>query len=203
MRFPTTNPDFVPFVQRIKDAKPDVLFIFVPAGGQATTMMKAIKDLKLREAGINIAATQDLVPDEELPNMGDTPVGLITAGNYSSAAERPANAAFLAAWKAEYADKAIPDFLSVGGWDGMTAVYDVIKQTKGKFDGDQVMAILKGWKNPNSPRGPIAIDPETRDIIQPEYLREVKKVGGQLANVEIETLGTAVKDPWKELQKKK
>ena len=197
VRFPTTNPDFVPFVQRIKDAKPDVLFIFVPAGGQATTMMKAIKDLKLREAGINIAATQDLVPDEELPNMGDTPVGLITAGNYSSAAERPANAAFLAAWKAEYADKAIPDFLSVGGWDGMTAVYDVIKQTKGKFDGDQMMAILKGWKNPNSPRGPIMSDPDTRDIIQNIYIRRTDMKNGRLANIEIDTIAN-VKDPWKE-----
>src|SRR5438045_9800278 len=111
--------------------------MWAQGGDRATPMMTEIKHLKRGQAGINIAPTQGLVPDEELPNMGDTPVGLITAGNYSSAAERPANAAFLAAWKAEYADKAIPDFLSVGGWDGMTAVYDVIKQTKGKFDGDQ------------------------------------------------------------------
>jgi branched-chain amino acid transport system substrate-binding protein len=198
VRFPTTNPDFVPYVQRVKDAAPDVLFIFVPAGGQATSMMKAIKDLKLREAGINVVSTQDLVPEEELPNMGDAPVGLITAGIYSTAGQRPANAAFLAAWKAEYADKAIPDFLSVGGWDGMTAIYDVIKQTKGKFDGDQMMAILKGWKNPNSPRGPIMIDPDTRDIIQNVYIRRTEMKDGKLANIEIDTIPN-VKDPWKEL----
>ncbi len=95
VRFPTTNPDFVPFVQRVKDAAPEVLFIFVPGQGQATAMMKAIKDLKLREAGISILSTQDLVPEEELPNMGDAPIGLITAGIYSVAGERPANAAFL------------------------------------------------------------------------------------------------------------
>jgi branched-chain amino acid transport system substrate-binding protein len=198
VRFPPTNPDFVPYVQRVKDAAPDVLFIFVPAGGQATAMMKAIKDLKLREAGINVVSTQDLVPEEELPNMGDAPVGLITAGIYSTAGQRPANAAFLAAWKAEYADKAIPDFLSVGGWDGMTAIYDVIKQTKGKFDGDQMMAILKGWKNPNSPRGPIMIDPDTRDIIQNVYMRRTEMKDGKLANIEIDTIPN-VKDPWKEL----
>jgi len=198
VRFPPTNPDFVPFVQRVKDAAPDVLFIFVPAQGQATAMMKAIKDLKLREAGITVLSTQDLVPEEELPNMGDAPIGLITSGIYSVAGERPANAAFLAAWKAEYAERAIPDFLSVGGWDGMTAVYDVIKQTKGKFDGDQMMAILKGWKNPNSPRGPIMIDPDTRDIIQNVYIRRTDMKAGKLANIEIDTIPN-VKDPWKEL----
>jgi branched-chain amino acid transport system substrate-binding protein len=197
VRFPTTNPDFVPFVQRVKDAAPDVLFIFVPAGGQATAMMKAIKDLKLREAGITVVSTQDLVPEEELPNMGDSPAGLITAGIYSMAGQRPANAAFLAAWNAEYAGKAIPDFLSVGGWDGTSAIFDVIKQTKGKFDGDQAMAILKGWKS-DSPRGPIMIDPDTRDIIQNVYMRRTEMKDGKLANVEFDTIPN-VKDPWKEL----
>jgi branched-chain amino acid transport system substrate-binding protein len=197
MRFPTTNPDFVPLVQRMKDASPEGLFIWVPAQGQSTAMMKAIKDLKLREAGIIVLSTQDLVPEEELPNMGDTPVGLITAGNYSVAGQRPANSAFLAAWNAEYGAKAVPDFLSVGGWDGMAAIFDVIKQTKGKFDGDQAMAILRGWKH-DSPRGPIMIDPDTRDIIQNVYMRRTEMKDGKLANVEFDTIPN-VKDPWKEL----
>jgi branched-chain amino acid transport system substrate-binding protein len=197
VRFPTTNPDFVPFVQKVKDAKPDVLFIFIPAGGQATAMMKAIKDLKLREAGISVVSTQDLVPEEELPNMGDTPVDLITSGIYSVAGQRPANAAFLAAWNAEYGTKAIPDFLSAGGWDGAAALFNVIKQTNGKFDGDKAMAILKGWKH-DSPRGPIMIDPETRDIVQNVYMRRTEMKDGKLANVEFDTIPN-VKDPWKEL----
>jgi branched-chain amino acid transport system substrate-binding protein len=197
VRFPTTNPDFVPFVQRMKDAAPDVVFIFVPGGNQSTAMVKAIRDLKLREAGITVVGTQALVPEEELPNMGDTPVGLITAGTYSIAGERPANAAFLDAWKREYADKAIPNFYSVGGWDGAAAVFDIIKQTKGKFDGDQAMAILKGWKY-ESPRGPIMIDPDTRDIIQNVYMRRTEMKDGKLANVEFDTIPN-VKDPWKEL----
>jgi branched-chain amino acid transport system substrate-binding protein len=197
VRFPPANPDFVPFVQRVKDAHPDVLFIFVPAGGQATGMMKAIKDLKLREAGIAVVSTQDLVPEEELPNMGDTPVDLITSGIYSVAGQRPANVAFLAAWNAEYAGKAIPDFLSVGGWDGAAALFNVIKQTNGKFDGDKAMAILKGWKH-ESPRGPIMIDPDTRDIIQNVYMRRTEMKDGKLANVEFDTIPN-VKDPWKEL----
>jgi len=198
VRFPTNNPDFAPYVQKVKDAKPDVLFIFVPGGTQATAMMKAIKDLGLKEAGINVVSTQDLVPDEELPNMGDAPVGLVTAGNYSTAADRPANKAFLASWTKEYGEKVIPDFFAVGGYDGMAAVFDVIKQTKGKFTGDEAMAILKGWKNPNSPRGPISIDPNTRDIIQNIYIRRAEMKDGKLVNTEFETIPD-VKDPWKEL----
>jgi branched-chain amino acid transport system substrate-binding protein len=197
VRCPNNTLDFTPFVQRAKDAAPEVMFVWVPSGGPSTAMMKAIKDLQLREAGINIVATQDFVPDEELPNMGDTTVGLITAGTYSTAGERPANAAFLSAWKAEYADKAVPNFISVGGWDGTAAVFDIINQTKGKFDGDQAMAILKGWRH-DSPRGPIMIDPDTRDIIQNVYMRRTEMKDGNLANIEIDTIPT-VKDPWKEL----
>jgi branched-chain amino acid transport system substrate-binding protein len=198
LRFPTNNPDFAPFVQKVKDAKPDVLFIFVPGGTQATAMMKAIKDLGLREAGINVVSTQDLVPEEELPNMGDAPVGLVTAGNYSTAAVRPANAEFLAAWTKEYGPKSTPDFFAVGGWDGMAAVFDVIKQTKGKFTGDDAMAVLKGWKDPNSPRGSISIDPSTRDIVQNIYMRRTEMKDGKLVHTEFETIPD-VKDPWKEL----
>jgi len=197
-RFPPANPDFTPFVHRIKDAKPNVAFIFVPAQTQASAMMRAINDLGLREAGINIAAPQDLLPDEELPNMGDLPLGLITAGTYSVAGKRPANEAFLAAWKREYGDKAIPDFFSVDGWDGMAMIFDLVKETKGKFTSDEAMAFFSHWKNPDSPRGPIEIDPATRDIVQNVYIRKAEKVDGKLANVEIATI-PMVKDPWKEL----
>jgi branched-chain amino acid transport system substrate-binding protein len=198
VRYPMQNPDFVPFVQRVKDAKPDVAFLWVPAQTQATAMMNAVRDLGLREAGIHIVSAQDLLPDEELPKMGDTPLGLITAGNYSTAADRPANKAFLAAWAKEYGDQSIPDFFSVDGWDGMAAIYDLVKQTKGQFTADEAMAFLSHWRNPDSPRGPIEIDPNTRDIVQNIYIREVKKVDGKLANVEIATI-PMVKDPWKEL----
>jgi branched-chain amino acid transport system substrate-binding protein len=197
-RFPPVNPDFTPFVHRIKDAKPDVAFIFVPAQTQATAMMRAMNDIGLRESGIKITAPQDLLPDEELPNMGDVPLGLITSGTYSMAGKRPANEAFLAAWKHEYGEKAIPDFFSVDGWDAMAMIFDLIKQTKGKFTADEAMAFFSHWKNPDSPRGPIEIDPATRDIVQNIYIRRVEKVDGKLANLEIATI-PMVKDPWKEL----
>jgi branched-chain amino acid transport system substrate-binding protein len=202
VRMPPQNPDFVPFVQRIKDAKPDVAFFFVPADPQATALIKAIRDLGLREAGINITAPQDLLPDEALPNMGDTPLGIITSGTYSVAGKRPANAAFVAAWNKEYGDKSVPDFLSVDAWDGMTAIFDLIKATKGKFTADEAMDFFKKWKNPDSPRGPVEIDPATRDVVQNIYIRRAEMLDGKLANVEIATI-PMVKDPWKELNPEK
>ena len=149
VRFPPTNPDFSPFVQRIKDAKPDVAFFFVPADPQATALIKAIRDLGVREAGINITAPQDLLPDEALPNMGDTPLGIITSGTYSTAGDRPANKEFVAAWHKEYGENSYPDFLSVDAWDGATAIFDLVKATKGKFTADEAMEFFKKWKNPD------------------------------------------------------
>ena len=134
--------------------------------------------------------------------MGDIPLGVLTMFHYSAAADRPANKAFVAAYQKEYGAKAWPNFISVGAWDAMQAIFDAVTAQKGNMDADKTMAFWKTWKNPNSPRGPISIDPETRDIVQNEYVREVRRVGGNLANVELETI-TAVKDPWKEINKKK
>ena len=198
VRFPTSNPDFTPIVQRIKDTKPDVAFIWVPAQEQATAVLKAVRDFGLRQAGINVISTQDLLPDEQLPLIGDVALGLVTSGIYSTAADRPANKAFLAAWDREYAGKAIPDFLSVDGWDGMSAIFDLIKATKGKFTGDDAIKFLSHWKTADSPRGPISVDPATRDIIQNIYLRKTEMKDGKLANIEFDTIPN-VKDPWKEL----
>jgi branched-chain amino acid transport system substrate-binding protein len=198
VRFPTSNPDFTPIVQRIKDTRPDAAFIWVPAQEQATAVLKAVKDFGLRGAGINVISTQDLLPDEQLPLIGDVALGLVTSGIYSAAADRPANKAFLAAWDREYAGKAIPNFLSADGWDGISAIFDLIKATKGKFTGDEAIAFLANWKTANSPKGPVAVDPATRDIIQNIYLRRTEMKDGKLANIEFDTIPN-VKDPWKEL----
>ncbi|HEV2548367.1 MAG TPA: ABC transporter substrate-binding protein [Stellaceae bacterium] len=198
VQFPVKDPDFVPFMQRIKDAKPDAVFVFIPSGKQATAVMKAYNDLNMKADGVKIIGPQDIVPDEELPSMGQEPLGVISSGIYSNAGDRPANKAYVAAWNREYGEKTPPGFMSVGGWDSMAAIFAVIKETKGAVDGDKAMAVLKGWKNPESPRGPIMIDPETRDIVQTVYIRRVEKQGDRLANIEFETIPT-VKDPWKEL----
>ncbi len=203
VRVPLQNPDWAAYMQRVKDAKPDALMVFIPAGKTATAVMKNFSDLGLASAGIKLIGPGDVTTDEELPNMGDVALGVLTVHHYSAAATRKQNQDFVAAWKKEYGQNETPNFVAVGAWDGAAIIVDAIKALKGNMDPDKTMEFFKTWKNPNSPRGPISIDPETRDIIQPEYLREVKRVGGVLANVELETLGTAVKDPWKEFQKKK
>jgi branched-chain amino acid transport system substrate-binding protein len=202
LRVPLQNPDFAPYMQRVKDAKPDTLMVFIPAGKTATQVMKTFSDLGLDKAGIKLIGPGDITTDEELPNMGDVALGVTTVFHYSAAAERPANKRFVAAWKKEYGAGTTPNFVAAAAWDGMDAIFYVVKAQKGRIDPDRTMELLKSYKNPNSPRGPISIDPETRDIVQNEYLREVRKVDGQLANVELETVATAVKDPWKEMNKK-
>ncbi|MDB5552548.1 MAG: Branched-chain amino acid transport system substrate-binding protein [Rhizobium sp.] len=197
VRFPPATADYAPFVQRIKDAKPDVAFVWVPAGPAATAILKAMKDLGLREAGINVVSTHDLLPDEELPNIGAFGAGIVTAGNYSTMGIRPANQAFLKAWDEEYKGKAIPNFTSVAAWDAASAVFDLIKKTNGKFTGDEAIKFFSTVKL-DSPRGPIAIDPATRDIIQDIYIRRSEMKDGKLINTDIDTI-KAVKDPWKEL----
>ncbi|MGH7034159.1 MAG: ABC transporter substrate-binding protein [Stellaceae bacterium] len=197
VRIPLADQEVIPYVQRIKDAKPDLVFNFVPGGTRSTAFMKAWKVLGLDQAGVKIVATQDLVIEDELPNMGDAPLGIVTAGNYSTAATRPQSLAYLAAWKKEYGEKDITNYVAVGAWDGMAMVYDLIKATKGKFTSDQAMDFLRNWKTDQSPRGPISIDPKERDIVQNIYIRRVEKVDGKLANVEFDTI-PAVKDPWKE-----
>jgi len=203
VRVPVVNPDFAPYMQRVKDSRPDALMVFIPGGKTATAVMKSFGDLGLGQAGIKLIGTGDITTDEELPNMGDVALGVVTVHHYSAAAERPANKAFVAAWKKEYGAAETPNFVAVGGWDSMDAIYYVIREQKGKLDPDKTMELLKNYKNPNSPRGPISIDPETRDIVQNEYLREVRKVNGRLANVELETVAPAIKDPWKEFNKPK
>lgn len=203
VRIPLANPDFVPYMQRIKDAKPQVLFAFNPAGKQATAQMKAYADLGLDKAGIKYIGSGDITTDEELQGMGDTAVGVMTVHHYSAAADRPANKAFVAAYKKEYGEKMFPGFMVVGAYDGMQLIFDAIRAQGGKIDPNKTMEFIKQYKNANSPRGPIAIDPETRDIMQNEYLREVRRVGGALANVELETVGTMLKDPWKVFNKQK
>ncbi len=201
VRVPLQNPDWAAYMQRVKDARPDALKVFIPAGKTATAVMKNFSDLGLDKAGIKLIGPGDITTDEELPNMGDIAIGVLTVHHYSAAAERPANKAFVAAWKKEYGANEVPNFLSAGSWDGTDMIFAAIKAQKGKLDPDRTMEIFKHYKNADSPRGPISIDPETRDIVQNEYLREVRKVGGQPANVEIETVGTAVKDPWKLFKK--
>jgi branched-chain amino acid transport system substrate-binding protein len=202
VHMPLQNPDYVPFMQRAKDAGPDAVFAFVPGGKDATALMKTFGDLGLKQAGIKLIGPGDITSDEELHNMGDVALGVVTAFHYSAAGKRPANEAFVKAYKAEYGPTEEPSFEVVGAYDGMAAIFHVIIAQKGRIDPEKTMELLKGWKDDSSPRGPIMIDPETRDIVQNEYMRRIEKVDGKIANVEFETM-PMVKDPWKEINHQK
>jgi len=193
VRVPLANPDFAPFLQRIKDAHPQAVFIFLPAGEEGIAFMKAFRTRGLDQAGITLIATGDLTDDDVLQAMGDPTLGLVTTHPYSAAHDSPENKTFVATYKKLTGKR--PNFMAVGGFDGMAAIAQVITQLGGKLDGDKAMDILKGMKLA-SPRGPIWIDPDTRDIVQTIYVRRVQDVGGELYNVEFDQFPN-VKDPGK------
>ncbi len=203
IRAPVATADFAPFLQRVKDAKPDAMMVFLPAGRTATAMMKSFVDLGLKSAGIKLIGTGDIVPEEELPNMGDEAVRHDLHVPLLGCRRPPANKAFVAAWRKEYGEKATPNFAAAAAWDGMAMIFDAIKKQNGKLNPEKSVEIMSNFKTDNSPRGTISIDPETRDIVQNEYLRETRRVNGELQNVEIETVAVAIKDPWQIMQKEK
>jgi branched-chain amino acid transport system substrate-binding protein len=192
IRIPLANPDFAPFLQRVRDINPDTAFIYFP-GTQAGIFAKQFAERGLGSSGIKIIGPGDLTDDDDLNTMGDQMLGMITAGSYSAAHDSAINKAYVAAF--EKASGFRPDFVSVGGYDGMHLIYEALKKTNGNADGEALLAAMKGmaWE---SPRGPISIDPQTRDIVQNIYVRKVEKVNGQLYNMEFATY-EAVKDPMK------
>ncbi|MEW6371426.1 MAG: ABC transporter substrate-binding protein [Pseudomonadota bacterium] len=195
IRVPLRNPEFAPFIQRIKDAKPDAVFVFVPAGEQSIAFMKGYRERGLAAAGVKVIATGDLTDDHVLPAMGDNTLGVITTFHYSAAHKSPENEAFLKHFAAANPQGGRPNFMAVAAYDGMNAIYQVSQKLNGKIEGDKAMAVLKGMKI-QSPRGPITIDPATRDIIQTVYVRKVEKVNGQPYNVEFDQFPN-MKDPGK------
>ena len=198
VRAPLRTADYVPFLERIRRDKPQAVYGFNPGGPEATRFIKAYDDLGLAEAGIQLIGPNAIVPDDELKNMGDAALGVISSGHYSASADRPANHAFITAWKQAYGEASVPSLFAIGGWDGMAAIVDLIRQQNGDITLARSQEILKSWSNPNSPRGPVQIDPATRDVVHNIYIRRVDKVGGALQNTEIATI-PMVKDPWKEL----
>ncbi len=195
IRVPLRNPEFAPFIQRIKDAKPDAVFVFVPAGEQSIAFMKGYRERGLAAAGVKVIATGDLTDDHVLPAMGDNTLGVITTFHYSAAHKSPENEAFLKSFAAANPQGGRPNFMAVAAYDGMNAIYQVSQKLNGKIEGDKAMAVLKGMKI-QSPRGPITIDPATRDVIQTVYVRKVEKVNGQPYNVEFDQFPN-MKDPGK------
>ena len=192
IRIPLANPDFAPFLQRIGDIKPDTAFIYFP-GTQAPIFAKQFAERGLSRSGIKIIGPGDLTDDDDLNNMGDQMLGMITAGPYSAAHDSALNKAYVTAIQKTNGFR--PDFVSLGAYDGLHLIYEALKKTGGNSDGDALIAAIKGMAF-ESPRGPISIDPDTRDIVSNIYIRKVVKKDGQLWSEEFETY-PSVKDPMK------
>ena len=198
MRVPLANPDFAPFLQRARDAAPEGLFVFVPAG-QGAILMKQFVERGMDKSGIRLIGTGDMTDDDILNGFGDAALGVVTSHHYSAAHPSATNKAFVEAFGKANAGMR-PNFMGVAGYDGMALIYAALDKTKGATDGDALIAAMKGasWE---SPRGPISIDPDTRDIIQTIYVRKVERQNGELWNVEFDKID-AVKDPVKAAAKK-
>jgi branched-chain amino acid transport system substrate-binding protein len=197
VRFPVASPDFSAFVQRAKDMNPDAIYIWIPGGAQPAAVGKALAERGIDASKVKILGQDALAGESALKSMGDVAVGIITCGEYDYNLNLPLNHEFVKAYNAEF--KRNPDFFSIGGYDGMHLIYETLKKTGGKADGDSLIAAAKGmsWM---SPRGPMSIDPETRDVVQTVYIRRVEKVGDELRNVEFDKVEN-VKDPVKERMK--
>jgi branched-chain amino acid transport system substrate-binding protein len=192
LRVPMRNPDFAPFLQKVRDIKPDALFVFVPSGAGAA-LMKQFVERGMDKAGIKLIGTGDITDDDILNSMGDAATGVVTSHHYSANHNSPLNKKFVEAFsKANNGLR--PNFMAVGGYDGMRVIYEAAKATKGGR-GDALLAAMKGQIF-ESPRGPMFIDAQTRDVVHNIYIRKVEKVNGQLHNVEFDTIKD-VKDPGK------
>ncbi|MDI1343307.1 MAG: ABC transporter substrate-binding protein [Pseudolabrys sp.] len=198
---PVQVPDFTPYFQRIKDAHPDCMYVFVPGGAHASGMMKAYGELGMRKAGVKLIGTADIIPDNKLQDMGDAAIGTIVMGHYSADLVNAQNTAFLKAWFETYGkDADPPDSQSAAGWDSMHAIFDTIKKLNGDVsDGAKVIEAMKGWSGVG-PRGSVSIDPETRDIVEDEHAFEViRKPDGRLG-VKVLATTKQVKDECKVLK---
>jgi branched-chain amino acid transport system substrate-binding protein len=199
VRFPVANPDFAAFVQRAKDLNPEAIFIFVPGGVQPSAIGKALAERGIDAKKTKVLGMGELTEDEARKTMGDASLGILTVYHYDHNHQSALNREFVKAFNAEYGGRN-PNIYSIGGYDGMHLIYEALKKTGGNTDAEALVAAAKGmaWE---SPRGPISIDPETRDIVQTVYIRRVDKVGGQLLNVEFDKIEN-VKDPFKARMKK-
>ncbi len=193
LRVPLRNPDFAPFLQKVRDLKPDALFVFVPSGAGAA-VMKQFLERGMNKAGIQLIGTGDVTDDDQLNDMGEGALGVVTSHHYSTAHPSAANKKFVEAFtKANPGLR--PNFMAVGGYDGMRVIYEALRATKGQGGGDALLAAMKGQIF-ESPRGPMYIDAQTRDVVQNIYLRKVERKDGQLYNIEFEVIKD-VKDPGK------
>jgi branched-chain amino acid transport system substrate-binding protein len=197
LKIPLDTSDFSTYMQKIKEAKPEYLFMFMPVGPSSVSFIKAFVERGLDKAGIKLLATAE-TEESELPAYGDAATGIVTALHYSPASTSPANQAFLAALRKKYGPDYMPNVASISAYDSMKMIFEMIRATDGKQDGDKAMAAIKGYSW-ESPRGYVTVDPQTREFVQNIYIRRIEKIGGVYINKPIKTYAAA-KDPGVKVQ---
>ena len=191
VRFPVANPDFSAFVQRAKDLNPQCIYIFVPGGAQPAALGKALAERSIDLNKTKVLGSGETTSEQALKSMGDSALGMISAWHYDYKSTAPLNLEFVQAFNQMHGRN--PDFFSIGGYDGMHAIYEALKKTSGNTDADALVGAAKGMRW-DSPRGPMSIDAQTRDVVQTIYIRRVEKIGGELVNVPFDKIDN-VKDP--------
>ncbi|WP_338616022.1 ABC transporter substrate-binding protein [Pigmentiphaga sp. CHJ604] len=198
IKVPMGTTDFSSYLQRVRDLKPQAVFMFMPVGPMSAGMIRSFKERELDKAGITLLVTNE-AQEEDIAPIGDAALGLTSALHYSPYLDTPLNKEFVTAYKAKYGKDELPSVASVAAYDGMRLIDQMVRATNGAKDGDKAMAAIKGYKW-DSPRGPVSIDPRTREIVQNVYMRKVEKIDGKLGNKVFHTY-PAVKDPWHEINK--
>jgi branched-chain amino acid transport system substrate-binding protein len=199
VRFPVANPDFSAFVQRAKDLSPESIYIFIPGGAQPAALGKAMAERGIDKKKTKVLGSGETTAEAALKSMGEAALDIITAWHYDYKLDNKLNQAFVKEFNAMHGRN--PDFFSIGAYDGMHAIYEALRKTKGNTDGEALIKAARGLKW-DSPRGPMSIDPETRDVVQDVYIRRVQKVGNEYVNVPFDKI-SAVKDPAGERRKQK
>jgi branched-chain amino acid transport system substrate-binding protein len=192
-RIPVSNPDFAPFVQRVKDEKPDAVFLFEPPPG-GIAFVKAFVERQLAAAGIKLIGAGDLVDERSLDALGDSAVGVITSHHYSSAHDSALNKKFVADYQEMFGNNKRPSFYTVGAYDGMKVIYEAVTKMSGQISGEKFAQAIGGMMI-DSPRGPLKIDAQTRDVVQTVYIRKTEKVGDVLRNTEIQPFADVKAQP--------
>lgn len=193
VRVPLGTTDFSSYLQRIRDAKPQAVLMFMPVGPMSAGFIKSFKERELDKDGMTLLATTETL-ESDLPALGDSAVGVKTALHYTPYLPTAENKAFVAAYKARYGKDELPSHAAVAAYDGMRMIAEMVRATNGVKDGDKAMAAARGFAW-TSPRGPVKIDANTREIVQNVYIREVERIDGRLGNKPIKTYA-AVVEPW-------
>lgn len=191
-RIPLNTVDFAPVAERAAKSGADVINVFIPAGAPALGLLRAFAARGVFNNATVIGCAE--TDDADMHLFDDSVIGFYSSLYYAVGLPNQENQKLKVALREKFRDNAVLGLATVVAFDGMHVLYKMIEAQKGKtFDPEAAMAAIKGYSW-NSPRGPLKIEPDSREITQNMYMRRVEKVSGHLENVVIDTI-PAIKEP--------